>query len=86
MKIKTNTMRKQGKVAFKSVSQYLIQTLTKNPNVKLEVLTVMVKKIKPKSKWATDKVSAEEQFRWYKSNIKSGRIKGVLSAKKAIKA
>lgn len=83
--VKVSKMGKKSKSQFKSVGQFLVKALTSNLNMKLESIIIEVKKIDPTSKFATNKKSAVAQYRWYKSAIKSGRIKGVLTAKKALK-
>lgn len=81
MKIK-NTNTKGTKVAkkmgkFDSISQLVVFHLSKNPNMPYEKLTMEVMRLKPKSKWG------KTHYAWYKSAIKSNRVKAIRTAKKA---
>lgn len=66
---------------FQSVGQLVVYCFKLDKNYPLNKLTIHVKSIAPKSAWAKDKDSAKSQYTWYKSAIKSGRIKTIIKSK-----
>ena len=66
---------------FQSVGQLVIYCFKLDKNYPLTKLTVHVKKIAPESSWAKNEESAKSQYVWYKSAIKSGRIKTIIKSK-----
>lgn len=72
MKAKVTKTKVEVKAnGFKSISQLVVCRLSKDPNYDYDKLTKEVKQLDPKSKWQ------KTHYFWYKSALRSGRIKGV---------
>lgn len=71
-------IKKTASGKFRTVGQLVVFRLKQNPEYPMDKLTAEIKKIKPKCAWCGSKVSAKQQYTWYKSAIKSGRLNKVL--------